>query len=346
MKDTIDSSHHMPYKPHIMTVEKIRLFFNEAFHNPYSKKSHLVNGFLSFLIISSIAVTPLHFLPDMEWLHPKLFFFDRLVVTIFTFEYIVRIWCAKWPMRYVFSWWGIIDLVAVLPFYLGQLGLIANAEVFLLLRILRILKFIRTHEMQEVSERALEIHHHGDFEILPDEKVERIVHKHGLIFLLGMIMPLFFTTTGLTIFIVFRGTTIASAFAILLLFFAMVFFAKAWLDYAYDVIYITNFRVIVQNRALFGTTKNDVAYESITNVIPSNLGIWRWLFGMGDILIETASKSGGELAFNNSPKPHKVVQHISANRQRVLAAREAIESRELEVIEEMRKQQKISRESK
>lgn len=318
-----------------MDSQKIKIFLNEAFHNPYSGKAHIVNGFLSFLIMSSVAIVPLHFLPDLEWIFDELFFFDRMVVTLFTVEYILRIWSAKRPMRYVSSWWGIIDLVAILPFYLAKMGILANPEVFLMLRFIRILKFVRTYEMQEASQKMTQLNHHGDFELLPRERIDTIVHKHGLVFLLGMILPLFFTTAALAIIIVFRGNSLAVAISILFLFFAGIFFLKAWLDYNYDVIYITNYRVIVQNRELFGTIKNDVSYESITNVVPSNLGLFRWLFGIGDIHIETAAMAG-TLFFPNSPQPHKVVRRISANRQRIITARENVEEREVEIIDKLR----------
>ncbi len=322
-----------------MDLEKIRHFVNECLHNPCNHKSRIVNGFLAFVIIFSIAVIPLHFLPRLEWIHEELFFFDRFAVTIFTAEYILRIWSATKPKRYIFSWWGVIDLAAIVPFYLGKLGLWLSPEVFLMLRSVRILKFVRTHKMENLAEaRGEHLRQHGDFSILPHEKVERIVHKHPLIFLLGMILPLFFTSVGLSVLIFFYNNSWGLGVGLLFFLFAAIFFSKAWLDYHYDVIYITNFRVIVQNRALFGNIKNDIAYEAITNVVPTSVGLIRWMFGMGDIHIETAANAA-TLFFEHSPKPNEVVRHISQNRLKVYEARELLDDREQKMMEKLQEEE-------
>ncbi len=322
-----------------MTLQDVREFVNDSLHNPCTRHAKIVNGFLSFLIIVSIAMIPLHFWGGIEWIHDELFFFDRLAVTIFTIEYFLRIWSAKRPMAYVFSWWGVVDLVAILPFYLAQIGILSSPELFLLLRILRILKFARTQGMELIALRSCELHNHGNFELLPREKVDRIVQKHPIVFLLGMLLPLFFTVTGLTVFVIFEGSTIASAVSILLFLFAFIFFIKAWLDYNYDVIYITNYRVIIQNRELFGSISNNIPYESITNVVPSNLGLFRWIFGIGDVHIQTADNTTDNLFFQNAPKPHHIVRTISTNRQKLLNAREGRELEELKALKKIEKQE-------
>jgi len=303
-----------------MNTEKIKNYVNDCLHNPRNWKGKTVNGFLVLLIIFSIAVIPVHLLTDLAWLQEELILFERFAVTVFTIEYILRIWSAKLPVRYITSWWGVIDLVAVLPFYLAEFSMIGSPEVFLLLRVLRILKFCRSHDIDEKNIKEYELARHGDFECIENEKVEKVVQKHPIVFLLGLLLPLFFITCALLTVLLTRGSNIGIAVAILLLVFAVIFFIKAWLDYNYDVIYITNFRVIVQDRQLFGTIKNDIAYESITNVVPSNLGIICWILRMGDIHIETAAYQG-TLAFENAPNPHFIVRHISNNRQRVLLAR-------------------------
>jgi hypothetical protein len=317
-----------------MNLSEIREYTNDSLHNPCTRRAKMVNGLLSFLIIFSIAVIPLHFWSNIDWIHDELFFFDRLTVTIFTVEYLLRIWSAKRPLSYITSWWGVVDLVAILPFYMAQIGLLASPELFLLLRILRILKFARTQGMELIAMKGCELHHHGNFELLPREKVERVVQKHAIVFLLGMLLPLFFTTAGLSVFIFFHGGAIPSAISILLFLFGFVFFIKAWLDFNYDVIYITNYRVIIQNRELFGSISNNIPYESITNVVPSNLGLFRWIFGIGDVHIQTADNTTDNLFFQNAPGPHHVVRTISTNRQKLLNAREG---RELEEIAELKK---------
>lgn len=333
-----------------MNIESIRDFVNKCLHNPSTRHAQIINGFLVFLIVFSVAVIPLHFLmPNTsQWdlYREKLFLFDRITVTVFTVEYIFRIWSARRPIGYIFSWWGIIDLAAVLPFYIAKIGLLASPEIFLMLRILRILKFSRMYGMEEAARQHCQESHHGTFNKLPGEIVERVVQKHPFIFLLGMLLPLFFTSMGLLSMILLEMSAVGIAIGVLFFLFAGVFFTKAWLDYNYDVVYITNYRLIVQNRELFGTFANDIIYESITNVVPDNTGIIRWLFGMGDIHIETAAMDG-TLHFENAPKPHQVVRHITSNRQRVHAAREAREVQGMEIMQEVKRQKTdIEQESK
>ncbi len=294
--------------------ESLREFINQALHNPRTRSSRIINGFLVFLIIVSVAVVPLHFMKSLEEVQKPLFFFDKIVVTIFTIEYILRIWSAKKPIRYVTSPWGIIDFIAILPFYLARFGLFTAPEIFLLLRIFRLLKLGRAYEMERVAIANCAEDSHGEFHVVPGEKIERVVQKHPIILLMLLIIPLLLTSAGLFALIFFEFSIFAIIVASLFMFFAIVFFIKAWLDYNYDVIYITNRRVIFQNRELFGAITNEVSYEAITNVVPNNTGIIHWLFGFGDIQIETAS-SVGIIHFYDAPEPHDVVRHISRNRQ-------------------------------
>ena len=63
---------------------------------------------------------------------------------LFTVEYVARLLCVRRPMRYATSFFGVIDLVAVLPTYLALLvpGLhsLLDVRILRLLRIFRILK--------------------------------------------------------------------------------------------------------------------------------------------------------------------------------------------------------------
>lgn len=78
---------------------------------------------------------------------------------IFTVEYMLRIIAAGKPWRYIFSFYGIIDLLAILPSYIG---LVVTGTHFLLvirsirlLRIFRVLKLSRYLGEAEVLQKAL-----------------------------------------------------------------------------------------------------------------------------------------------------------------------------------------------
>jgi hypothetical protein len=286
-------------------------------HSPIGVWAKLINGLIAALIIFSIAVIPLYYIPELEWVKSGLFVFEVITVFLFTIEYILRVWSAEKPIRYVFSWYGIIDFVAIIPFYLEIFGSMTGSQYFLILRILRILKLGRIYCSERVSMTNVAKKQHGSFHVYDDEYIEHVAQKHPLIFLVTIIPPLLFTSLGLVILVAFRANGIASAFSLLFFVFAFLFFLKAWLDFHYDVIYITNHRIILQNRQFFGTRLNDIPYEAITNIRPDNTNWLHFLFGYGDIHIETAASSGNR-EFTDASEPHKVVGKISHNRQKYI----------------------------
>ncbi|MBN2161959.1 MAG: ion transporter [Pontiellaceae bacterium] len=63
---------------------------------------------------------------------------------LFTVEYALRLWCARGTLRYARSFFGVVDLLAVLPFYLSRIfpatGFLDVVKVLRMLRIFRVLK--------------------------------------------------------------------------------------------------------------------------------------------------------------------------------------------------------------
>ena len=64
----------------------------------------------------------------------------------FTVEYYLRLYCLKKPRKYVFSFYGIIDLVSILPAYLSLL--FPATHSLMVLRLLRMLRIFRIFHMQ------------------------------------------------------------------------------------------------------------------------------------------------------------------------------------------------------
>jgi voltage-gated potassium channel len=70
-------------------------------------------------------------------------YFESFCIVVFTIEYLLRIAVSKRPLSYIFSFYGIIDLLAILPFYLrGTLDFRA-IRAFRIFRVFRTLKLIR-----------------------------------------------------------------------------------------------------------------------------------------------------------------------------------------------------------
>lgn len=73
--------------------------------------------------------------------HRVLFALEWFFTLLFTVEYIARLSCVKHPARYARSFFGIIDLLSILPTYLAFL--VPGAQVLLDVRILRLLRMFR-----------------------------------------------------------------------------------------------------------------------------------------------------------------------------------------------------------
>jgi len=115
---------------------------------------------LLFVILFSILVVMLESVPRYESRFGDLLRGIEWVVTIvFTLEYILRIMVVKKPLSYIFSFYGIIDLLSVLPTYLGIFFVGTRSLVVIralrLLRIFRILKLSRYTTEGTIIIRAL-----------------------------------------------------------------------------------------------------------------------------------------------------------------------------------------------
>jgi voltage-gated potassium channel len=70
---------------------------------------------------------------------------EWLFTILFTIEYVLRLICVRKPRRYDLSFYGIIDLVAVLPTYLTLF--IPGAQQFMVIRALRLLRVFRIFKL-------------------------------------------------------------------------------------------------------------------------------------------------------------------------------------------------------
>ena len=66
---------------------------------------------------------------------------EWIVTVIFTIEYLLRIYASPWPRRYIFSFYGVVDLLSFLPFYLAFF--FTGDSYWLIVRLLRLLRIFR-----------------------------------------------------------------------------------------------------------------------------------------------------------------------------------------------------------
>ena len=112
--------------------------------NPDTKSGKRFALFIQFLIVLSIVDFSIGTLPGLS---PALEFalsaIEACVVAVFTAEYAVRFWVADNKWKFVFSFFGLIDLLAIVPYYFGLAVDLRGLRVVRLLRVFQILKFAR-----------------------------------------------------------------------------------------------------------------------------------------------------------------------------------------------------------
>ena len=111
---------------------------------------------IQFLIVLSLVAFSLETLPDLTpelrgWLGT----FEVISVSIFTVEYMLRLFVADRKLAFVTSFFGIIDVLAILPFYLSLGFDLRSVRAFRLLRLFRIFKLARYSRATRRFHRAL-----------------------------------------------------------------------------------------------------------------------------------------------------------------------------------------------
>lgn len=101
---------------------------------------------LLILIVASIVIVMLDSMEQWHLRYGQLFFMLEWIFTIlFTLEYILRLISIKKPLSYIFSFLGIIDLLAIIPGYLSIF--LAGAQSLMVFRALRLLRIFRIFKL-------------------------------------------------------------------------------------------------------------------------------------------------------------------------------------------------------
>ncbi len=108
---------------------------------------------LLMAILLSVLVVMLETVPDIsDEFGPLLVRAEWFFTVLFTLEYIARIVCSHRPMRYVVSFYGIIDLLAILPTYL--IFVLPRAQGLSVVRSLRLLRAFRIFKLAHMLSEA------------------------------------------------------------------------------------------------------------------------------------------------------------------------------------------------
>ncbi|HAA01096.1 MAG TPA: ion transporter [Flavobacteriales bacterium] len=103
---------------------------------------------LLYLILINFLVVVMESVPHLDAQYGNEFYLIEWFFTgLFTLEYVIRILTSPQPFKYIFSFWGLIDLIAIIPGYLSVLvsgyHYLQGIRIFRLIRVFRILRLTR-----------------------------------------------------------------------------------------------------------------------------------------------------------------------------------------------------------
>ncbi len=132
-----------------------------------SRWDKLINAFIIILILLNVVAVMLETVPSIHDPYAHFFrAFDRFSVYVFTVEYVLRVWTSVHEDEYKNSWRGrlkymlslgaLIDLLAILPFYL-HLAVGLDLRVLRILRLMRFLRLFRLTQYMRTTRMVVNV---------------------------------------------------------------------------------------------------------------------------------------------------------------------------------------------
>ncbi|WP_339743918.1 ion transporter [uncultured Rubinisphaera sp.] len=130
--------------------------FREMIHGNESRSSRIFSLVIQFLILVSLLTFSIETLPNLSAnTQSVLYIIEVCIVAVFSIEYLLRLFFAENRLKFVFSFFGLVDLISILPFYVSANFDLRSLRVFRLLRLVRILKLVRYSAAIRRFHRAL-----------------------------------------------------------------------------------------------------------------------------------------------------------------------------------------------
>lgn len=121
-----------------------------------TKLGRFVSIFIQILILVSVVTFSVETIPTLKpETRAMLRTIEVVSVIIFSIEYVLRIYMSEKPLKFVFSFFGIIDFLAILPFYLAIGVDLRSLRALRFLRLFRILKLVRYNKALNQFSRAI-----------------------------------------------------------------------------------------------------------------------------------------------------------------------------------------------
>ena len=113
----------------------------------------LFDVLLLIAIVLSVIVVMLESVPKYQEAHKDLFYYTEWIFTLlFSLEYVFRIISIAKPWRYIFSFYGVVDLLSILPTYIGIF--ITGTHSLMVIRTLRLMRIFRVLKLEKYVSEA------------------------------------------------------------------------------------------------------------------------------------------------------------------------------------------------
>lgn len=119
----------------------------DRFDDPRNKYFAFANTVLAFMTLVSVAAIALETVESFQKYHFVFKGIEWIAVVLFSTEYVARLFTNKKSLRYIFSFFGVIDLVAILPSLIG----LSNFTFLKSARTIRIIRLLRMVRLAKVS---------------------------------------------------------------------------------------------------------------------------------------------------------------------------------------------------
>jgi voltage-gated potassium channel len=137
-----------------MTKAKLRNIVD----NNTTKEGAIFDYVIQVLILISLVGYALETLPDNSLTMQSIFeWIETVCVILFTIEYGLRIYVAQKPLKYIFSFYGLVDFLAIFPFYVSTSTGFVTLRAFRVFRIFRTFKLIRYNKALKRFQQAWKI---------------------------------------------------------------------------------------------------------------------------------------------------------------------------------------------
>jgi voltage-gated potassium channel len=137
----------------------MKKFLRSVVEDNTTKKGKVFDFIIQALIFLSLIAFSIETLPNLpKWIINLLKAFETFCIYIFLAEYVLRVFVSKKPFNYIFSFYGIIDFLAIAPYFISSFVDLRFLRAFRIFRIFRVLKLVRYNKaIRRVSIAAKEV---------------------------------------------------------------------------------------------------------------------------------------------------------------------------------------------